>query len=198
MSVEFRVTSNFPQGSLHLFGSLKTSVKTQFSKTQNCFMKRPYTIVLYTENKIGLVNRVTNIFVRRHINIESITASESEMEGVHRFTIQVEETEELVIKITKQIEKQVDVLKAFWYANEDIYMQEIALYKVSLGTGQNIEQLVREKNARILAMDRTFVVIEKAGFKRETQELYDLLQPYGLIEFARSGSVVLSRGQKVE
>ena len=56
-------------------------------------MKEEFTISVFTEDKIGLLNRVSIIFTRRHINIESITASASEVEGVHRYIIVVEEEE---------------------------------------------------------------------------------------------------------
>ena len=76
-------------------------------------MKRKYTISAFTENTVGMLNRITIIFTRRHINIESITVSASEIEGVHRYTIVLTTTHEQVHKVVAQIEKLVDVMKAF-------------------------------------------------------------------------------------
>ncbi|WP_306415979.1 acetolactate synthase small subunit [Fulvivirga ulvae] len=137
-------------------------------------MIRKYTISIFTENFFGLLNRITIIFTRRRINIESLTVSESEVKGVHRYTLVIKSEEEKVKKLVKQIEKLVDVLKAFYYINEETVFQEIALYKVSthaLKEGRNFERLIRDHHARMLTVESEFVVIEKTGHKEETQEL---------------------------
>lgn len=162
-------------------------------------MIRKYTVAVYTENFIGLLNRITIIFTRRHINIESLTVSESEVKGVHRFTIVVKTTEEQVEKVVKQIEKVVEVIKAFYYTNEETIFQEIALYKVStkeINKGRNFERLIRDHHARILTMESEFVVIEKTGHQEETKDLLIQLQPFGVLEFARSGRVAISKPMK--
>lgn len=162
-------------------------------------MIRKYTISIFTENFIGLLNRITIIFTRRHINIESLTVSESEVKGVHRYTLVIKSEDEKVKKIVKQIEKLVDVLKAFYYTNEETIFQEIALYKVStagLKEGRNFERLIRDHHARMLTVEAEFVVIEKTGHKEETQELLRQLQPFGVLEFARSGRVAVTKPMK--
>ena len=134
--------------------------------------KQEFTITVYTENQVGLLHRITTIFTKRKINLESLTTSESEIVGIHRFTIAVTETEEQVIKVVKQIEKQVEVLKADFYKKKEVVQQELALYKIATETltnGIEIERIVREHNARFLTIEREFVVIEKAGYKRETK-----------------------------
>src|SRR6476646_6406909 len=92
--------------------------------------KQEFTISVYTENHIGLLNRIAIIFSRRKINIESMNTSPSEVPGIHRFTIVINETEEVVKKLVRQVEKQVEVLKAYYNTNEEIVWQELALYKV--------------------------------------------------------------------
>ena len=89
-----------------------------------------YNISVFTENSVGMLNRITIIFTRRNINIESITASESEIEGIHRYTIVVNEPKETVRKVVSQIEKQIDVVKAFYHSDDEVVYQEIALYKL--------------------------------------------------------------------
>lgn len=158
-----------------------------------------FTILVFTENHVGLLSRITLIFSRRHINIESITVSESEIEGIHRFTIVIRAEEEQVGKIVKQIEKQVEVLRAFYHSNEDTIYQEIALYKVSakaLSMQDNLEMLIRENHARILTISPEFIVIEKTGHEEETRELFDKLRPFGVLEFVRSGRVSITKGAK--
>ena len=121
-------------------------------------MKR-YTISIFTENFIGLLNRVSIIFTRRHLNIESITASESEVKDVYRYTIVLTTTEEQVLKVVRQLEKIVDVLKAFYHTDEETIFQEIALYKIRTSSlsQSNAEQLVRKHNARVLSLAEDLV-----------------------------------------
>lgn len=158
-----------------------------------------FTLLVFTENQVGLLSRITLIFSRRHINIESITVSESEIPGIHRFTIVIKEQESQVKKLVKQIEKQVEVLKAFYHGDEDTIYQEIALYKVSakaLSFQDDLEAIIRENNARILTISPEIIVIEKTGHEDETQALLDKLQPFEVLEFVRSGRVSITKSTK--
>ncbi|MFT7156656.1 MAG: acetolactate synthase-1/3 small subunit [Parvicella sp.] len=163
-------------------------------------MKENFTLSIFTENQVGLLNRVTIIFTRRKINIESIAASESEVDGVHRYTIVINETEEQVKKVVAQLEKQVEVLKAFYHLDEQLVYQEIALYKIptqaSLENQGSIERLTREHNARLISFEKDFIVIEKTGHNSETTTLFNALKPFGLLEFVRSGRVAISKPMK--
>ena len=159
-------------------------------------MKQEYIITVYSENHIGLLTRITIVFTRRKVNIESLTVSESAIQGVYKFTIVIKSTRELVIKIVGQIEKQIDVLKAFYHTNEEMIYQEIALYKVpteALFENDTIEQVVRNSGARILEITREYTVIEKTGHKEETQELFNELNKIKVMQFIRSGRVALTR-----
>lgn len=159
-------------------------------------MKKEYNITAYSENHIGLLNRVTIIFTRRKVNIESLTVSASAIKGVSKFTIVVEVTEEQVKKIVQQIEKQVEVLKAYYLRNDEIIYQEVALYKVSteaLIGGDQIEKLVRKHNARILEITKDYTVIEKTGHSEETQDFFNELNEFKVLQFVRSGKVAITR-----
>ena len=162
-------------------------------------MNTQFTISVLTENQIGLLNRVSIIFTRRHINIESIAASESEVKGIHRYTIVITEEEELVKKVIKQLEKQVDVVGAFYHTIDEVVYQEIALYKIPtsvLVAGGKAEEIVRKHHARFIAVEPEFTIIEKTGHKEETQVLFDELEPYGILEFVRSGRVAITKPMK--
>jgi len=155
---------------------------------------KEYTISVFTENKTGLLTRVVSVFTRRHINIESLTTSMSSMEGIHRFTIVVKVNEEQVRKLVAQLDKQVDVLKAFYYDSGEIVYQEVALYKVPtavFANGGKIEKLIRSHNARILDIEQEFTVIEKTGHQEETEALLKELRKIGIYEFVRSGRVAI-------
>ena len=157
-------------------------------------MKQEYTITVYTENQIGLLNRIAIIFSRRKINIESLNTSPSEVEGIHRFTIVINETEDVVRKLCRQIEKQVEILKAYYNTNEEIIWQELALYKVStdeIAEKVKVERLLREYGARAVVIRKDYTVFETTGQREETDKLVEVLEPYGLIEFVRSARVAI-------
>lgn len=156
--------------------------------------KQEFTITVYTENQIGLLNRIAIIFSRRKINIDSLNTSPSEIEHIHRFNIVIEETEEVVRKLARQIEKQVEVLKVYFNTNEDIIWQEMALYKVPTDTiveKVSVERLLREYGARAVVIRKDYTVFETTGHREETDRLIAVLQPYGLIEFVRSARVAI-------
>lgn len=161
-------------------------------------MERTFTVSVFTENSIGILNRITIIFTRRHLNIDSITASESEVKGVFRYTIVLRTTKEQVDKVIGQIEKLVDVFKAFVHEESEIVHQEIALYKIKTDSVTNgeVEKVIRENYARILSVDPQFIVIEKTGHVEETQALFDHLTAFGILEFARSGRVAITKPMK--
>jgi len=157
-------------------------------------MKQEFTITVYTENHIGLLNRIAIIFSRRKINIESLNTSPSEVPGIHRFTIVTNETEEVVRKLVRQVEKQVEVLKAYYNTNEEIVWQELALYKVPtdvIAEEVKVERLLRQHGAKAVVIRKDYTVFEVAGQREETNNLIKVLEPYGLIEFVRSARVAI-------
>ncbi len=156
--------------------------------------KKEFNITIYTENQVGLLNRIAIIFTRRKINIDSLNTSPSEVDSIHRFNIVITESEEVVRKLTRQIEKQVEVLKVYYNTNEDIIWQELALYKVStdvIAEKVSVERLLRENGARVVVIRKDYTVFETTGHREETDSLISKLQPYGLIEFVRSARVAI-------
>jgi len=156
--------------------------------------KQEFTITVYTENQVGLLNRIAIIFSRRKINVESLNTSPSEVPGIHRFTIVVVESREVVLKIVRQIEKQVEVLKAYFNTNDEIVWQELALYKVlsdEITEKVKVERLLREFGARAVAIRKDFIVFETTGHREETNKLMEALAPFGLVEFVRSARVAI-------
>ena len=156
--------------------------------------KQEYTITVYTENQIGLLNRIAIIFSRRKINVESLNTSPSEIESVHRFTIVINEVEEVVRKLCRQIEKQVEVLKAYYNTNEEIIWQELALYKVPteiIAEEVKVERLLSKFGAKAVVIRKDYTVFEVSGQREETDSFIKVLEPYGLIEFVRSARVAI-------
>ncbi|HEY9000375.1 MAG TPA: acetolactate synthase small subunit [Mucilaginibacter sp.] len=156
--------------------------------------KQEFNITVYSENQIGLLNRIAIIFTRRKINIDSLNTSPSEVSSVHRFNIVITETEDVVRKLCRQIEKQVEVLKVYYHTNEDVIWQELALYKLStevIVEKVSVERLLRENGARAVAIRKDYTVFETTGHREEIDNLISILQPYGLIEFVRSARVAI-------
>jgi acetolactate synthase-1/3 small subunit len=159
-------------------------------------MKEEFTLSVFSENHVGLLSQITNVFTRRSLNIESLTTSESAIAGIHKFTIVVFSTREEIEKVAGQIEKKIDVIKVFVYTADEVIHQEIALYKVhteALLNGNQIETLVRQYGARILEVTPEYTVIEKTGHKNETQELFEKLDKYGVSQFTRSGRIAITK-----
>ena len=156
--------------------------------------KKEFTISVFTENQIGLLTRISIMFSRRKINVDSLNVSPTEIEGISRFTIVITEVEDVVRKLNRQIEKQVEVLKSYYNVNEDIVWQELAMYKVPtsiISEKAKVERLLREYGAQAVAIRSDYTVFETVGHREETDGLLKALAPYGLIEFVRSARVAI-------
>ncbi len=158
--------------------------------------KELFTVTVFSENRVGLLNQISIIFTRRKLNIESLSVSPSSIAGVHKFTITAYADEETISKLVRQIEKRIDVLKSFYYHDDEIVYQEVALYKVptvELLEEKNLESIIRHHNARILEITREYTVIEKTGHDDETTALFEELKRYDIRQFVRSGRVAVTK-----
>ncbi|MFD0964868.1 acetolactate synthase small subunit [Pseudofulvibacter geojedonensis] len=157
---------------------------------------KTYTISVYTENNLGVMNRISGIFLKRHINLESITASQSEIKDVFRFVFVITISEERVRKLVGQIEKQVEVLKAYYHTDEETIFQESALFKIAtnlLFDDRQIQNIIKNSNANIVTVAHDYFVIEKTGRRHETEELYKQLLPFGILQFVRTGRISVTK-----
>jgi len=157
-----------------------------------------FTISVYSENNVGLLNRISGIFLKRHINIESLNVSKSEIDGVSKFTIVVFYTEDQVRKIVQQIEKQIEVIKAFYHTDEETIYQESALFKIAsnlLFDERQIQNIIKESNSQIVTVSRDFFVLAKSGKRGEIDEMYHRLKPFGIMQFVRSGRIAVSKAK---
>lgn len=159
-------------------------------------LKNTYTVSIYTENNIGLLNRISAIFLKRHINIESLTTSPSEINNIFRFVIVVKSTEFSIKRIIKQIEKQIEVIASFYHTDDQTIFLETALYKVkskSLFDEKHIQKIIKNSQANIVTVSPNYFVIEKTGWRDDTEKLYKELEPYRLLQFVRSGRISVSK-----
>ncbi len=155
-----------------------------------------YTIMVFSENHVGLLNQLSIIFTRRCLNIESISASACSIPGVHKIAITCHSNAEMMEKVIKQIEKRIDVIKAYLYTDSELVYQEVALYKVptaKIMSENHVEAIIRRHGARILDITPEFTVLEKTGHHSETEALFDELKRYDIRQFMRSGRVVVTR-----
>lgn len=161
--------------------------------------RRLYTVIIFSENTVGLLNQITIIFTRRQLNIETLSVSPSAIPGIHKFTITTYADEVMIEKVVKQIDKRVDILKSYYNTDEDLVYQEIALYKLAtdkfIRMG-GVEDLIRKFDARILDINEDCVVVEMSGHYEETQELFhELSDRIGVLQFIRSGRVAITRSR---
>ena len=138
--------------------------------------KELFTVTVFSENRVGLLNQISIIFTRRKLNIESLSVSPSSIQGVHKFTITTWADEPTIAKLVMQIEKRIDVLKSFYYRDDEI-----------------LEDIIRRHNARILEITREYTVIEKTGHDDETTALFEELKQYDIRQFVRSGRVAITK-----
>ena len=163
--------------------------------------KTLYTITVFSENMVGLLNQITIIFTRRRINIETLSVSPSAIEGIHKFTITAFSEPDTIAKVVKQIDKRVGIIKTFCNTDEGLVHREIAMYKVAtdklLQLG-SIEDIMSRYHARILEMTADYTVFSKTGHYEDTQAMFrELRDRIGVLQFIRSGRVAITK-EKVE
>ena len=160
-----------------------------------------YTILIYSENVVGILNLVTAVFTRNQINIESLNVSPSGIPNVHKYTVTVITDERQVQKLVKQIERKVDVIKANYYLEDDIFVSEVAIFKLSTNTileNPEISRIIRHSGAKILEMNETYTTLQTCTKPAMITELYKKLAKFKcILQYTRSGVVAITRA-KVE
>lgn len=161
--------------------------------------KKLYTLIVHSENIAGVLNQVTAVFTRRQVNIESLNVSASSIKGIHRYTITAWSDGETIEKIVSQIEKKVDVLQCRYFTDNEIFMQEVALYKVVtkvLMESPAMNDIIRKYGAKLIEVNQTFSVIEKTGRTDDIMALNEELTGQGaMLQFVSSGRVAITRAR---
>lgn len=160
-------------------------------------MIKEYIVIAFTENQTGVLNRITALYLRRKINIESLKVSESSIKGISMFVISAFTTEDVIIKLTKQLRNIIEVIEVEYYGDDQLITQEIALYKVSPAVfkqSSSVDMIINRWNARIIDMNQSYVVVEKTGTREDIESMKQELEEMNLlIEYTRSGTVVLHK-----
>ena len=124
--------------------------------------KKLYTLLVYSENIAGILNQITAVFTRRQLNIESLNVSASSIKDVHKYTITAWSNEDQIEKITRQIEKKIDVIKANYYTDDQLFIHEVALFKIStsvLMENPEISRSIRRHNARMMEVNSIYSTV---------------------------------------
>ncbi|EIJ79079.1 acetolactate synthase 3 regulatory subunit [Bacillus methanolicus PB1] len=148
-------------------------------------------------NRPGVLNRITNLFSKRNYNIESITVGHSEQEGVSRITCVVHvDNDRIVEQITKQLNKQIDVIKVTDMSDQSIVARELALIKVLAPphTRSEIYSLIQPFRASVIDVSKDSLVIQITGETDKVEAFIELIKPYGIKELARTGTTAFPRG----
>ena len=155
---------------------------------------------MYSENIAGILNQVTAVFTRRQVNIESLNVSASSIEGVHKYTITAWSDEDQIVKITKQIEKKVDVIKANYFTDEQLFIRETGLYKLATDIvlqNPKISKTIRHHDAKITEVNPTYIIVMKSGRTDDIISLYHALDEFGcVLQYTRSGRIAVTRGMQ--
>lgn len=159
--------------------------------------KQFYTLLVYSENVVGVLSQVTAVFTRRQVNIESLNVSASSIEGIHKYTITCWSTPDQIMKITKQVEKKIDVIKANYYTDDELFIHEVALFKIStpvLLDNSEISRIIRKHDARMMEVNPTYSTVLLAGLTEDITDLYEQLNSYNcLLQYTRSGHIAVTR-----
>ncbi|RFU71539.1 acetolactate synthase small subunit [Peribacillus saganii] len=156
-------------------------------------------ITLTVLNRPGVLNRITNLFSKRSYNIESITVGHSEQEDISRITVVVQaEDEKDIEQITKQLNKQVDILKVSDITGQSIVARELALIKVAVNpqTRAEIYSLIEPFRASVIDVSKDNLTIQITGESEKIEAFIELLKPYGIKELARTGTTAFLRGMQ--
>ena len=162
-------------------------------------MKQEYTLTVFSENQVGLINKIAILFSRRKISLDSFNTSPSEIENIYRFTIVVRVTEVVIQNLVRQLEKIVDVFKVYCNTNDEIIWQQMALYKVSTAIIMKevkVERLLREFGAKAVVIRDDYTVFETTGQDDEIDKLLVELSKYGLIEFVKSARIAIIKANE--
>jgi acetolactate synthase-1/3 small subunit len=160
--------------------------------------KKLYTLLVYSENIAGILNQITAVFTRRQVNIESLNVSASSIPGVHKYTITAWCYDDQVVKITRQIEKKIDVIKANYFTDDQLFIRETGLYKLSTEVvmqNPEISRAVRRHDAKITEVNPVYIIVMKSGKTDDIISLYHALDEFGcLLQYTRSGRIAVTRG----
>jgi acetolactate synthase-1/3 small subunit len=157
---------------------------------------RTYTLVILIDEKPGAVDRVVGLLRRRRANMQSLTISHSEQPEVTRITAVATDSDVAIGQLVEQMRKVIDVREVQNLSSGQMVERELALIKVASDPqrANEIVELARQHGAFVADVTTTSLTLELTGSSAQVEALVNLLQPFGVREVARTGSVALPRG----
>lgn len=159
--------------------------------------KKLYTLLVHSENIAGILNQITAVFTRRQVNIESLNVSASSLKDVHKYTITAWSDEDQIKMITKQIEKKIDVVKADYYTDDELFIHEVALFKIStpvLMENPEVSRTIRKHDARMMEVNPIYSTVLLAGLTEDIADLFHMLTEFCcILQYTRSGRIAVTR-----
>ena len=159
--------------------------------------KKLYTLLVYSENIAGILNQITAVFTRRQVNIESLNVSASSIQNIHKYTITVWSDAEKIEKINKAIENKIDVVQSDYYTDDQLFLHEVALYKISTSSlleNPEISRTIRKHDARMMEVNPTYSTVLLAGLTEDIVDLFEQLNGFGcVLQYTRSGRIAVTR-----
>src|SRR3984957_7358937 len=157
-----------------------------------------HTIVVYVENKPGVLSRVVSLFRRRAFNIDSLTVGRTEKPEVSRMTIVTDADEDQARRIVANVYKLVNVLLGDDVTHQPALLRDLALVKVAATqeTRGQVLELATVFKARVLDIAADSITVEMTGGEEKVDRLLELLTPFGLLEVVRTGIVAMRRGAR--
>jgi acetolactate synthase-1/3 small subunit len=156
-----------------------------------------YTLIIYSENFAGILNQITAVFTRRQVNIESLNVCASSTPGVHKYTITCYCKQEMAEMLTRQIEKKIDVLQANCFVDDEIFILETSLLKLSTPmvlANKEISCIVRRFDARFVEVNPTYTIVENTGITTDLIDLFTQLDTIGcVLQFVRTGRIAVTK-----
>lgn len=156
---------------------------------------KSHTLVCLVEDQPGVLNRVMSLFRRRMFNADSVTVGPSEQSGLSRMTFVVKGDDETVEQVSKQLYKLLEVLKVTDVTDEPHVRRELALVRLNASgtTRSEIVQITQIYNGKVLDVSLNQIVVEIAGPADKIDAFLGLMQPFGIREVSRTGTVVMTR-----
>ncbi len=158
-----------------------------------------YTLIIFSENYAGILNQITAVFTRRQVNIETLNVCASSTPGVHKYTITCYCKKEMAEMLTRQIEKRIDVLQANCFVDDEIFIMETALLKLSTPkvlADKEISRIVRRFDARFVEVNTTYSIVETSGITADVLEMFHQLDALGcVLQFVRSGRIAVTKSR---
>ena len=156
-----------------------------------------HTLSILVENKPGVLTRVAGLFARRAFNIESLAVGLSEDPRLSCITIVIDGDEHPVDQVTKQLHKLINVVKIRDLQPDNSVSAELVLVRVAGVCEQRTEalQIAEIFNAKIVDVDRRQLTLRVVGTNDKVEALLELLQPLGVLEVVRTGTIAMGRGR---